>query len=116
MTELKFKWHGKEVKNALHRGAAQGIAKWADEVLKASQDEVPVSKWARGGYLKSTGAVDMDERKLEATVSYDTDFAVWVHERMDVNHPVGKAKFLEDPLNNVGGDKILQEAIKRELR
>lgn len=28
-----------------------------------------------------------------------SEYAVYVHERLDLHHPVGKAKFLEDPVN-----------------
>lgn len=30
-----------------------------------------------------------------------SEYAIYVHERLDVYHPVGKAKFLEDPVNRL---------------
>ena len=74
------------------------------------------------GYLKATGKVDVDEGALRAAVSYDRSprvehLAIWVHERMDQAHPHGKAKFLEDPLNQSkkSGPEKVALAIRKEL-
>jgi len=38
------------------------------------------------------------EDKYFVDVGYGTDYAIYVHERTELHHTVGKAKFLEDPL------------------
>ncbi|SJN34160.1 hypothetical protein [Mycetocola reblochoni] len=51
---------------------------------------------------------------LEATVSYDTPYAVIQHERLDFHHSEGQAKYLEGPLEENRG--TLQELIATEVR
>ncbi len=67
-------------------------------LLSESLREVPVAT----GRLRNTGYVNPPRtggRGLVVEVGYGTDYAVPVHEKTEVNHPVGKAKFLADPLN-----------------
>lgn len=42
-----------------------------------------------------------------------SQYAVYVHERLDLKHPVGKAKFLEDPVNRARPD--LEERLARHV-
>jgi hypothetical protein len=69
----------------------EGLALLADSVK-----EVPVDT----GRLRRTGYVDAptDARDPKVVVGYGTDYALPVHERTEVHHPVGKAKFLIDPM------------------
>lgn len=53
------------------------------------------------GLLRSTGKVHQPEQHgetLSVTLSYGTDYAVYVHEILENLHPVGQAKFLESVL------------------
>jgi hypothetical protein len=78
--------------------ASKGVGEAADELLRLSSKEVPFDT----GHLQSTGAVT--KGKLEAAVSYDTPYAVRVHEHPEYRFQHGrKGKYLEDPMkNNVG--------------
>jgi hypothetical protein len=101
---VKMSWFGDKASAALHEGAREGLQAAADELLRLSQPEVPVSPYAGGGFLRSTGATAVDPVGAEAAVFYngpaDTPgLPVFVHERMDVSHTTGHAKFLEGPLN-----------------
>jgi hypothetical protein len=54
------------------------------------------------GLLRSTGTVhepEYDGRTITVTLSYNTDYAVPVHENPDAIHPVGEWKYLESVLN-----------------
>jgi hypothetical protein len=54
------------------------------------------------GLLRSTGIVETPVRegkKIRVTLSYGTDYAVYVHEILTNFHKVGQAKFLESTLN-----------------
>jgi hypothetical protein len=120
---VSVKWYGDKAKAAARRGAVKGLTEWADEVYEGSQEQVPVAVGRPdAGYLKATGKVDVDEGALRAAVSYDRSprvehLAIWVHERMDQAHPHGKAKFLEDPLNQskTSGPEKVARAIRKEL-
>lgn len=110
-------WHGDEVKDKVLKGAAAGLSQWAKDVGEAAQAETPVAE-AQGGFTRDSLVVDVDEEGLRAAVSFDsppgTHLAVWVHENMSYAHTTGKAKFLEDPLNDSkkSGPQTVAEAIK----
>lgn len=51
------------------------------------------------GRLRASAGVSPPERRgnvVEVFVYFGTNYAVYVHERLDVHHPVGEAKFLEN--------------------
>jgi hypothetical protein len=50
----------------------------------------------------------------DASVEFTAEHAVPVHERTDVRHPIGEAKFLENALKEE--QQALLEAIAAELR
>jgi hypothetical protein len=105
---VKVKWYGAKAKAAARRGAVNGLREWADDVLTASQAEVPISPYSGGGFLKSTGNAEVDEGALRAAVSYDMggNRAVFVHERTELQHTTGKAKFLEDAIRSMSGQVV----------
>lgn len=57
-----------------------------------SQKECPVDT----GRLRASAYTRPTEEG--ARVGYTSDYSVYVHERVDIPHKVGKAKFLEDPM------------------
>lgn len=49
---------------------------------------------------------------VDAIVGYTADYAIFVHEDLEAYHPVGQAKFLEEPAKAVTGSvakKALQQ-------
>ena len=60
---------------------------------------------------------DKKLKKPKATVNvgYTQSYAVWVHERMDTYHPVGQAKFLEQPAREKAGEiaRIIKETYRK---
>lgn len=81
-----------EIRKALAAALYQeGFALIADSIR-----EVPVDFGRlRGSHYVAPPA---GETNPEVEVGYGTDYAAYVHERTELNHPVGKAKFLEDPM------------------
>ena len=70
----------------------------ASRVMGVSIREVPVDT----GRLRATGFVtppDVTTRDVSVQLGYGTEYAVPVHERTEVQHRTGKAKYLSDPLN-----------------
>ena len=113
---VKCTWHGPAVKANERKGAAEGLLKAAEYVRDAAKEITPVSP-VEGGKLRDTGTASVDEGALRAAVSFDTNYAVFVHERMDLAHEHGQAKFLEQPLNGSGSEiaRLVAEAIKASL-
>lgn len=68
----------------------------ATTIANESQAQCPVD---HGTLKRSFMMVQSGTReKPTVTLSYGTNYAVYVHERVGLLHPVGKAKFLEDPI------------------
>jgi hypothetical protein len=74
----------------------------ATNIARASQEQCPVYVGKRylGGTLRASFFMTQSGTKENPKVmlGYGTKYAVYVHEKVDDHHPVGKAKFLEDPI------------------
>lgn len=93
------------------------------EVMAESQGEVPVET----GTLRDAAFIKQDSRG-NITFGYDgkhlrphghsivptDEYMVAVHERLDVKHAEGKAKFLEDPVNRY--QQRLEESLGNRVR
>jgi len=73
-------------------------------IKRRSQDEVPVdtSNLKDGAYVETISQTP----EIIVEVGYVAFYAVYVHERLELRHKVGKAKFLEDPLKISTGDVL----------
>lgn len=107
----------------VRREAARCCLEEAEEIMMESLSEVP----SETGALASSGFVEQDADGdctfgyggTHAVVNDKTgqstdEYMVAVHERMDVVHPHGKAKFLEDPVNR--HKMKLEDTFLRKLR
>ena len=118
-------------KAAARRGGLRGLKQWGKDVLAESDKLVPVAP-VKGGFLRDSGAVDVDEARMRAVVSYSSPpkradgrapgsvpVAVFVHEDMTAHHAAGKsAKYLEIPANasRKTGPETVRREIAKELR
>lgn len=83
-------------KDILNGSAARGLALAAEHVLSESNKRVPIEE----GTLERSGSTSVDERNLQAVVSYDTPYSVVQHEDMSLRHDNGReAKYLENAMN-----------------
>lgn len=76
-----------------------GLREVAKTIFNESQSKyVPVDT----GALKASGNMEEKEgsNKLTITISYDTPYALSVHEIARYRHPHGTYKYLETPFNN----------------
>src|SRR5690606_15925158 len=93
---VKITWRGPEARRVMRAAVSSGLLKAAEHILTESRPEVPIEE----GTLERSGVASVDAGQLTAAVSYDTEYAVVQHERMDYRHDAGrKAKYLEDPFN-----------------
>lgn len=126
------------VKNTIEHGLRSAITKaekiseasleeFAAEVLLESMDEVPFDT----GELESSvinEPVTMKGRKATKIIGYDTPYAAIQHENLGFWHPgdnsmspirgaSGKAKYLEDPINNLKGSltKVIMSKSNEEF-
>lgn len=113
-----FKWHGAKVKAAMRKGSEDGIRAAGEAVFKESQKRVPEDTTK----LRQSGQLEVDKANLRAVVSYGKGLpdarAAITHEKLEIHHDEGSAKFLENPLrelaDEVGG--LIATNIKKNLK
>ena len=85
-------WFGGLVTTRMRVAAADGLFDAAEHILEYANRSVP----HREGTLMRSGQADVDRARLEASVSYDTPYAVRLHEHPEYNFRGGRrGKWLE---------------------
>ncbi len=85
------------------QAAARALYQEAELVMGKSKEMCPVDT----GTLRDSGYVKPPETtadKVSVEMGYGgaaQEYAIYVHENLNANHPVGEAKFLEKPVNEV---------------
>lgn len=95
MTQMvRMSWYGMLVHKVIEEAAEEGAEYAATQILDDAQEHVPLDY----GTLKDTGMVTTDG--TEAFISYDTDYAVRLHEHPEYNFQgQGEGKWLENAFN-----------------
>jgi len=78
--------------------AKQAMLDGANDIISKSVKECPVDT----GTLRRSHTVEEtkdDADEYRVALGYNTDYAVKVHENLQATHAKGKAKYLEDPVN-----------------
>ncbi|MFC5720370.1 hypothetical protein ACFP1Z_09370 [Streptomyces gamaensis] len=108
---VRLQWNGRAATEVIRRATARGVLLGAEHVLAESRKKVPINE----GTLERSGAASADEQTLTAAVSYDTPYAVRVHEDMTARHAPGRsAKYLESVLPETSG--AVQALIAAQVR
>lgn len=89
MGTLRFLPPTREIEQA----AADGAEDFLFEVWLRAKDQTPVDT----SRLVNSARYRWFKGRKQGAVWFDTPYAVAVHEIMEARHPVGKAKYLEDP-------------------
>lgn len=96
----------------IREAIAQGVEDAARDLLRRSNQVVPTDP---GNELEKSGKVTTDG--LAAAVSYDTEYAVIQHERMDYRHDPGRrAKFLEQSVAPAAAADAVADRVRRAIR
>ncbi len=110
------KWYGDKAKAAVREGGAEGVEAGARLVFEATQRAVPVDT----GALKRSGKITA--HGLHAEITYGEGLpdarAVIIHEKLDIHHDKGTAKYLENPTTASARrvEDVIAEAVRRKLR
>lgn len=97
---------------AARRGGERGLVLATEHLLGVSDEHVPIEE----GTLERSGKASVDG--LEGAVSYDTVYAVYQHERLDLRHDPGRtAKYLENAMNSEASTvrTLIANAIRAEM-
>jgi len=121
---------GTQIANTFERiieGGKETAMELAEEIKAESLKQVPRST----STLADTAFVEIlenDDEHIRVRVGYGgnadkfnpkqkkfaSEYMVPVHERLDRKHPIGKAKFLEDPVNEISD--IFELRMQEEMR
>jgi len=106
-----MKWHGDEVIKKIHEAQVKALRDSVEHLLTEANKTNPY----REGTLERSGSTDVDEGAMQASVYYDTPYAIRVHEEPGLNYtdPKARWKWLEMTVKEQT-DKVL-EYIKRSL-
>jgi hypothetical protein len=92
---MTVRWNGAKAKAAVVEGGKEGIRDATELVFDATQLEVPTDT----GALRASGRVDVDG--LHGEVRYgegaSSGYAAIIHEKLEIHHDRGSAKYLENP-------------------
>lgn len=80
-----------ELKDKAEEAVEKGNEDLAKAIYNESQTLVPVDT----GRLKRSG--EIRQRTNSISILYTAPYAIWVHERVELSHDNGQAKFLEEP-------------------
>jgi hypothetical protein len=103
-----------KAKDILNGSANRAVAIAAEHVLRVAKEQTPIEEKT----LMNSGAVSTDPDTFTAAVSFDTPYAVPVHENMHARHDSGKnAKFLENAMNSEveAAAKIIADTIRGDI-
>ena len=102
---IHHEWRGVLVRASVDHAAEEGNRRWAEAVLEDAQKHVPYDI----GNLAESGAVTQGRDSggrfvTEHFVSYDTPYAVRLHEHPEYNFKgQGEGKWLEHAMQRHGG-------------
>lgn len=105
---MKVTFDFNELEKKFRNEAQKGLYEWGNTVAKKSSAQCPHDT----GELRRTLFVNVEKDTVD--ISYNSDYAVYVHE-MDLNFQRGKKnKYLEDPFKENSSDleRILAKNIK----
>jgi len=105
-------WYTAETMGRVYGMSKSALIAAAGEILRVANKTVPFKE----GMLAGSGAVDADDMK--ATISYDTPYAVRLHQNPQYQFSFGRrGKWLELAFDEAGNDAlvILAETMKRGL-
>lgn len=104
----------KKLVKEFHNEAARGLALAGEHVLGEAKKRVPIEEHI----LEESGAVSTDPDDLKVAITFDTPYAVYQHEVLDLKHDAGReAKYLENAINAEIGTvrEIIAQSIRGEL-
>lgn len=112
--DFTLRWDGEHATQAVLDAAATGLTNGAEYIKSTA---VPLTP-KRTGALRNSAGTSVDATAGEASIYFDTPYAVAQHENLAYHHPDGQAKYLETALDIAGSDAIdlVKAAVRRAFR
>ncbi len=101
-------------KSEVASGMERGLVKAGLMLQRASQQLVPLDTGAlkNSAFTRKVGS----GFSTDVQVGYTQEYAVFVHENLEAHHPIGQAKFLEQPARDLRPDMIALIRAEARLR
>lgn len=102
----------------LREAAAEGLTEAAEHVQKVTRERTPDDPATGGDDLRASLKVDpATEGSLESAVYTNSEYALYQHENLTLNHPTGQSKYLETAAleSRAEVEQILGAAVRRKL-
>lgn len=105
-----MKWYAEQLYAVLQNTTQETLEQNADIILEQAKDIAPKDT----GNMVNTAHVV--RKNGNCTIKFEAPYSIYVHERLDLNHPIGQAKFLETALRNSQYVEAIKLAIKGVLK
>lgn len=96
--EMRGSFNFGELTTRVRAAIPAALQRAGEHIGEVSAQQVPIEE----GTLLRSQKIDVDAEKLEVAISYHTPYARYQHEKMELRHEHGNAKFLELPLMSEG--------------
>ena len=108
-----MEWNASEVKRQINREAQRALKDAGEHILEQANRRIPHDE----GILQNSGDVSVDGRNLEGYVSYDTPYAIRLHEHPEYNFQKGReGKWLENTISDILVQNQVNNIISQRLR
>lgn len=90
---VSMRWYGDDVTKRIRQAQIKALRDSAEHILTEANKTNPY----REGTLERSGSTDVDEEEMQASVYYDTPYAIKVHEEpgLEYTDPKARWKWLE---------------------
>lgn len=102
----------------MREAAAEGLTEFATHVRDETRPRTPNDPATGGDDLSGSLTVEpATPADLTAQVYTDAEHAIYQHEALNIQHPTGEAKFLENTTLDSAGDagRIIGAAVRRRF-
>lgn len=99
-----------KIRRAPREIAPEALAEAMEHIRVVAVGRTPVET----GHLAGSAEVKVDAERMEASLSYPGPYARYQHERLDLRHETGQAKYLESALSDGVGQAL--KVIERRLK
>lgn len=113
---LKSLQPGSELHKRAVTAATRGLDRYAQAVLTNARQRAPIQT---GDLRRSATALptENNQGRLTKEIGFGMSYAAAVHERLDLHHPEGEAKYLENAIRDLARDftGYIREEIDKAL-
>lgn len=113
---VRVHWYGDRVIEVEREAALRGLELCADLFVGRVKAATPVDT---GRLVASVHAeVHAGDLRLEVHAGQGLDYAAIVHEKIEIHHPDGQAKYVEQPMREAGraAGNIIAAQLRARLR